>query len=149
MNSLVKIILLEDVPNVGKKHDIKSVRFGFAKNWLISQKLAVLALPHIVNQIKGQQAVKKEKAKKETELYEGLLKELNNFALRLRPKKTTKGTLYAAIDEKMIAEKLKEKGIKIDEKYIKLETPIKKVGEYEIPIIFSKNSQTKIKVIIQ
>lgn len=149
MNSLVKIILLEDVSHVGKKHEVKSVRFGFAKNWLISQKLAVLALPHIVNQVKGQQSVKEEKIKKETELYEGLLKELNSFVLRLRPKKTTKGTLYEAIDEKMIAEKLKEKGIKIDKKYIKLEAPIKKIGEYEIPVVFPGNFKVSLKIIIQ
>lgn len=149
MNTLTKIVLLEDIPHLGKKHEVKSVKFGFAKNWLIPQKLALLGLPHIINQLQSQQALKEQKIKKETESQESLMKELDDFTLRFRPKKTTKGTLYAAIDEKMIAEKLKEKGINIDEKYIKLETPIKKVGEYEVPVIFSENSKVSLKIIIQ
>lgn len=149
MNTLTKIVLLEDIPHLGKKHEVKSVKFGFAKNWLIPRKLALLGLPHIIHQLQGQQALKEEKVKKETEVYESLMKELDGFTLRLRPKKTTKGTLYAAVDEKMIAEKLKEKGIKINEKYLKLKTPIKKVGEYETQIIFSDQYKANIKIIVQ
>lgn len=149
MNRTVKIILLQDIPTLGNKSDSKSVSFGYAKNWLIPQKLAVISTPMMVAKILRDKAVETEKTKKEREQYETLKESLEGFVLRLRPKKTEKGTLYAAIDEKILAEKLKEKSISVDAKYITLEKPIKKIGEYEILIIFSQDFQIKIKIIVQ
>lgn len=149
MNKSVKLILLQNIPHLGQKNDIKSVTFGFAKNWLIPQKLAILATPVMVAQVEHEKIAREEATKREALKYEKLLKELEGFTLKIRPKKTKKGTLYAAIDGKTIAGKLKEKGILIEENSIKIEEPIKKVGEYEVPVIFSQDFQTKIKVIVQ
>lgn len=149
MNRTVNIILLQDVPALGNRDDIKSVSFGYAKNWLIPQKLAAVATPAMAARIQRDKTMRMEKIKKEAEQYQVLKQSLEGCTLRLRPKKTEKGTLYAAIDAKAVAEKLKEKGIAIDAKYILLEKPIKKTGEYEIPIIFSKDFQGNIKIIVQ
>ncbi|MBI3335422.1 MAG: 50S ribosomal protein L9 [Candidatus Portnoybacteria bacterium] len=149
MNKSVKIILLQDIPRLGQKNDIKSVKFGFAKNWLIPQKLAVLARPLMVAEIERAKTVREEVRKRETLTYEKFLKELEGFVLRMRPKKTEKGTLYAAIDAKTIAGKLKEKGIVIDPSHIQLDEGIKKVGEYDVPVRLSERFHAKIKLIVQ
>lgn len=149
MTRTIKVILLQDVPQLGQKDEVRSVRFGFAKNWLIPGKLAVIATPVLVSQMERIEALREEQMKHLAESYQDKVKELEGFTLRLRPKKTKKGTLYAAIDAKVIAQHLKKKNITLDLKYIHLEAPIKKVGEYDVPIIFSQNFQVKIRVIVQ
>lgn len=146
---MIKIILLQDVPQLGQKDEIRSVRFGFAKNWLIPLKLAALATPAVVSRIEKQKTLQEEQVKREAQTYKERMKELEGFTLRLRPKKTKKATLYAAIDADAIAQHLAKKGMNIDVKHIHLEKPIKKAGEYDIPIIFSKDSKASIKVIVQ
>lgn len=149
MKKKIKIILLQDVPQLGQKNQMHSVHLGFAKNWLIPLKLAAIATPTLVSQIEKQGTLREEQMKRERQTYEERVKELEEVTLRLRPKKTKKGTLYAAIDEKAIAQHLAKRKISLDPKSIQLETPIKKVGEYEVPVVLSKDYRVKIKVIVQ
>jgi len=145
----LKVILLQDTLRLGQKDDIKSVKFGFAKNWLIPQKLAVLATRSMLTRIERVKLMGEETLKREAEKYEIMIKELEGFTLRMRPKKTKKGTLYAAIKATIIAEKLKEKGFPIDPSYIQLQEQIKKVGEYEVSVMFSERYKAKIKIVVQ
>ena len=149
MKKTIKVILLQDVLQLGQKGEVRSVRFGFGKNWLIPLKLAAIATPTLVSQIEKQKTLQQEQMKNEAHAYETRIKELEGFVLRLRPKKTKKATLYAAIDAKKIASHLAKKNVTLDPKYIHLETPIKKIGEYEIPVVFSKDYRVSIKVVVQ
>lgn len=149
MTRTIKIILLQDVPQLGQKGEVRSVRFGFVKNWLIPRRLAVIATPLLISQMEKMKALREEQMKRETKSYQDQMKKLEDFTLHLRPKKTKKGTLYAAIDAKVIAQHLKKKNITLDPKYIHLETPIKKIGEYEVTIIFSEAFKSKLKVVVQ
>lgn len=149
MKKSVKVILLQDIPSVGQKHDLKSVRLGFAKNFLVRQKLAAIATAPLIKTRELERKRKEERQGKEAQGYGKIIKELEAFTLRLRPKKTAKGTLYGGIDAKTLAQKLQENKIAIKPEQIILEEPIKKIGEYEVPVVFSKDYQVKIKVIVQ
>lgn len=149
MTKSVKIILLQDVPRVGHKDEVKAVALGFAKNWLIRKNLAAVATPVMIAKAQEHKAKIDQKSKEEAAQFGALLKELEGFTLRLRPKKNKQGRLYEGIDALAIAEKLKEKKITIKAESIKLEEPIKQVGEHDVTIAFSKEIKTKIKVIIQ
>lgn len=149
MTKSVKVILLQDIPSVGQKHDVKSVRLGFAKNFLTRQKLAMLATPQMVRTIELERKHREERLVIQAQSYAKVIEELKDFALRLRPKKTPKGTLYEGIDAKALAQKLQEKKISVEAEHIELDQPIKKIGEYDIPVTFTKDYQTKIKVIVQ
>lgn len=149
MSSMVKIVLLADLPNVGQRNDVKSVRFGFAKNWLIPQKFAQLATERVLLEISRRKDRQKEEKQKKSTQTEALLAALKDLTLTMRPKKSAKGTLYAAIDAHKIADSLKKKGFVVNPEMIRIEEPIKKVGEYKICIVFSKEIQGILKLVIQ
>jgi len=149
MRNLVNIVLLEDVSNFGQKNELKAVKLGYAKNWLIPQRLAILATKSKVAEYESKKtgmAEKKEQAKKG---YEALVQKIELLNLVLKPRKTTKGTLYAAIDAKKIIALLKKEGIALSESFITLEKPIKQVGEYKLPIVFSDDLTATLKITIQ
>ena len=141
----MKIILLQDVKNLGKKGDIKEVADGYAQNFLFPKKLAALATD---NAIKNAQAQKEEEVKNEKAKNE----ELQKLADELKSKKiiiTAKekdGKLFGSIAAKDIAEELKKQGVDIPENSIKIKEAIKKIGNYKVRIELSKEIKTEISV---
>lgn len=149
MRKTINILLIKDVANLGQKNELKTTRLGYAKNWLIPNQLGVLATKTMIaqNELRKTALIgQKEQMEKE---FESLIEQLADVELILKPKRTAKGTLYAAIDKEKIAEGLKRKKIALDTKYIELEEPIKKIGEYSIPITFSDKLKTVLKITIQ
>lgn len=146
---MVKIILLKDVSSVGQRNDVKSVRFGFAKNWLIPQKFAALATPRALVEISRKHGNATQAGKQGAEQFQAVSEALKDLTLVMRPKKTAKGTLYAAVDSIKISEALKKKKIIVDPKMIQIDEPIKKVGEHEVTVAFSDTLQSKLKITIQ
>jgi len=144
----MKIILLQDVKNLGKKGDIKEVADGYAQNFLFPKKIATLATD---SAIKNAQAQKEEEAKSEKAKNE----ELQKLANELKSKKiiiTAKekdGKLFGSIAAKDIAEELKKQGLNISEGSIIIKETIKKIGGYEVGIKLSKEIETKIIVNIK
>ncbi|MFZ2205320.1 MAG: 50S ribosomal protein L9 [Minisyncoccia bacterium] len=142
----MKVILLSDVPKVGKRHDIKEVNDGYAANFLLPRKLAVIATPKA--------ALELEKRKKEIivereiqeELLEKNLEEIKGKVITIKGKSNEKGNLFSAIHKKEIAEAMRiEHRAEINEEFIILEKPIKEIGEFEIPIqIRGKKSSFKL-----
>lgn len=131
----MKIILLQDVAGTGRKWEAKDVKGGYARNYLLPAKLAVLATPKTV---KGAELKRKQEAQKRTiqeELFEKSLESLRNFTFIVEKKVNEKGHLYDALDVKEIVELLKEKlGGEIPLKYIRIEKPIKEIGRHKITV---------------
>lgn len=144
----MKVIFLQDVPRVGKRHDIKELPDGYVQNFLIPRKLAERATPSAINEL--------EKRRKNLELEKGIqedllmrhLAEIKDKVVHLKGKANDKGSLFSAIHKKEIIEAMhKEHNAKIDEDFIVLDKPIKETGEFEIPVIIKgKNSSFKLKV---
>ncbi|MFA5771009.1 MAG: 50S ribosomal protein L9 [Patescibacteria group bacterium] len=145
----MKIILLKDVPKVGQKYDIKNVPDGYALNFLIPQKLAVLATAGKlaeVEQLKKGMVVQKEQ--EESELLKSL-KALSGLELIIKAKASDKGHLFSKISKKDIIGKMKKDyNIEINEDYIVLDEPIKEIGEFEI-LVEVKDKKTKFKLLIE
>lgn len=138
----MKIILLKDVPNLGKVGELKEVRPGYARNFLLPKGLAILP-----NNPKAQEIIKQksEQANEAAQKKEKILDELKNiegrkiiFSVRVNKK----GTPFKAIQAKDIGEKLK-----IDEKYIETK-PIKKIGEHQILIKIGE-AKSSISVVLE
>ncbi len=141
----MKVILIQDIPGVGKKWDVKKIKGGYARNYLLPANLAVLATPKTIKDAelkKGQEAQKK--AIQEN-LLEKSLDSLKDFVLVIERKTNEKGHLYDAVDVKEIAKLLTEKfppkadqpsteKSEISPENIKIEKPIKETGKYEIAV---------------
>jgi len=144
----MRVIFLQDVPRVGKRHDIKEANGGYAMNFLFPRKLAELATPKAIILLEK----RKKNIEIEREVQEDLLlknlEEIKGKAITIKGKANEQGHLFSAIHKKEIIEEMKkQQHADIAEEFIVLEKPIKEVGEFEIPIeIKGKKSSFKLVV---
>ena len=145
----MKVILLEDVKNVGKKGQIINAKDGYARNFLFPKNLAIEATD--IN-LKNLENAKKKKEEKEKEILEEakvLEEQLMQKTVVIKTKTGENGKLFGSITTKEIADILeKEHGISIDKKKYDLEEPIKSVGEYYVKIKLHPTVNAKLKVIV-
>jgi len=145
----MKVIFMEDVPNVGKAGQIKDVADGYGKNYLLPHKLA---MPARVGDIKNVEAQIKARARvdanTEAEM-KALAAELENKEIIIKAKVGQQDRLYGSITSADIAAGL-ESSLKaiVDKRKIELAEPIRTVGSYEVPIKLGKDITTKIKVTV-
>jgi len=131
----MKIILLQDVPGVGKKWEVKDEKGGYARNYLIARNLAVLATPKALKDAKLKQEQETQKRAIHEDLLDKSLESLQDLQIVIERKANEKGHLFDGVDIKeiaaMIGEKLKGQ---ISPEYIQLEKPIKEIGKHEITV---------------
>ncbi len=145
----MKVILLEDVKNVGKKGDLINAKDGYARNFLFPKNLAIEATP---TNLKNLENAKKHQEQKEKEIYDEAKKleeELMKITIVLKSKAGENGKLFGSITTKEIAESLEtEKKISIDKRKFELDDAIKSVGEYTVKIRLHPKVVAKVNVIV-
>lgn len=145
----MKVILLEDVKNVGKKGALINAKDGYANNFLFPKKLAIEATP---SNLKNLENAKKQQEDKEREIFEEAKKleeELMKITIVIKTKTGENGKLFGSITTKEIAEHLEEKnGMNIDKRKFELDETIKSVGEYSVKVKLHPKVVAKIKVIV-
>lgn len=144
----MKVIFLKDVPRVGKKHDVKEVNDGYATNFLLPRKLVELATPKAIKELEIRKNTIEIEREVQTDLLLKNLEEIKNKVLHISGKTDEKGHLFSGIRRRDIVDAMKkEYHADIDEGAIKLEKPIKEIGEYEIPLeIMGQKSSFKLMV---
>lgn len=146
----MKVALLKDVKNVGKRDDILNVSDGYARNFLFPQKLAVEAKPGTLKEIERKRAAQDAR---EAELRtEALAKAelLKNKIIVLQVKCGDKGRLYGSVTAAEVAEALeKQHGIKADKRKIDIGDPIRETGIREISVWLYSGITTKMKLDVQ
>jgi len=145
----MKIILLEDVKNLGKKGEIKEVADGYAKNFLFPRNLAVLATSQKIKEVEEKQKAQEKKAEAELKTFQKLAEKLDGYELEIKAKATKEGKLFGSLDKEKIAKLLQKNNFSIEPSQIKLEKPIKEIGEYEVFLEFPHGLEAKIRVIVQ
>ncbi len=129
----MKIILLQDVPGLGRKYDVKDVRDGYARNFLIARKLAEPATNKKIEAIKIREKQVEQLKKIDKDILEKNLRALEGLRVSIKQKANEKGHLFAGIREEDISKILKEqKHIDIPADMINIAEPIKETGEHEI-----------------
>lgn len=127
----MKILLLKDVPKVGKKYDIKDVADGFARNSLFPKKLAEPATGDTVKRILRMKQEAARAGEVATDLLTQNLAILNSKIITIKAKTNEKGHLFSAIHKKEILEAIhRDLGISISEDALVLDKPIKETGEH-------------------
>lgn len=144
INLYMKVILKENVPNVGVKGEVKEVSDGYARNFLLAKNLAEAATPEaLLKAEKFKNQAEAEKAKLVKKQQENKAK-LSGIVLEFTSAANEDGKLFGSIAQLDILAELKKKGIEIIESDISLAEPFKAVGEFELEIL-----GTKIKVKIK
>lgn len=140
----MKVILSQNVTDLGQEDDIKEVNPGYFRNFLLPQKLAILATPKLIEAAAKRKEEKiKQKEEKEKKILDAL-EQIKEKPITLKAKADETGTLFKSVGKGKIADAIKEKtSAEIPADMIELEKPIKKIGFYEIPI---KNIVVKLEI---
>jgi large subunit ribosomal protein L9 len=145
----MKVILLVDIPKLGRKNDIKEVADGYARNFLIPKKMAIIATPEKIKEIERLKQQEEMKKRQELALYEQWARRMKNIKLEFPIKADEKGKLFGSLHKEEIIAELKKFEIELSEKQIILDKPLKEVGEYLIKIKFSPEIETELKVLVK
>ncbi|MBN1643436.1 MAG: 50S ribosomal protein L9 [Dehalococcoidales bacterium] len=145
----MKVIFLEDVPNIGKAGQIKEVADGYGKNFLIPRKLAATARPQDINNVEAQiKARARIAAKTEAEM-KALAAELEGKEITIKAKVGQQERLYGSITSSDIADVLeKSLGTVVDKRKIELPEVIRQAGFHEVTIKLGKDITAKIKLTV-
>ena len=134
----MKVILKEDVQNLGQQGDVVEVKPGYARNYLMPQKLAILFTKQQKKSIEEAQIVEKRKLEREKNQLESVLKQVEDLNLSLKMQSEEDDKLFGSVTKLDIVKLLEENGTTIDKKYIDLSSPIKTLGEHKVNIVFTK-----------
>jgi len=131
----MKVILLQDVKGTGKKDQIVEASDGFARNYLIPRKMAREATAEAVNAIQKSKSADKHREDVRRAEAEERSRKLKGKVIQLTVRGGENGKLFGSITSADIAEAVKEQsGADIDKKKIQLDSPIKQVGDFEVPV---------------
>ncbi len=144
----MKIILLQDVEGLGKKYEIKDVKDGHARNFLIPEKQARAATKVALKWLADQKEVIEKQAEEDLKKAQDLASKLDGLELNIAVKVGDEGQLFESINNQKICDKLKEAGFEVKKSQVKLENPIKELGEFPVSINLDHNLEAEIKVII-
>jgi len=142
----MKVILHEEVKNLGKIGEVVDVAEGYARNFLIPKKVAVEANIKNVRALAHEKKKIEEKAKKIKGAAQQLSDKVSSLTLTLHAKAGEEEKLFGSITTMDIAEALKKEGIEIERKRILLDEPIKRVGSYSIHIKIHPELTTQLTV---
>ncbi|MCB1115078.1 MAG: 50S ribosomal protein L9 [Chlamydiia bacterium] len=134
-NTKTKLLLLEDVTNLGRKGELASAKPGFVRNFLLPQKKAVIADKRTIRmqeKLREEREVQAAADKKEAE---ALAKRLESKTLSITVKNDSQGHLYGSVASADIVKILEEQeGIKIERKHVLLLKPIKSLGVFDVQL---------------
>ncbi len=145
----MKVILREDVENLGKGGEVVDVKPGYGRNYLLPRGLAVAANPKNVREVEHQKQIASAKAAKLKASAEAVAKRLADTPVVLRRKVGEQDKLYGSVTAIDVVEALSARGLQIDRRSIDLADPIKTVGDFEIPVKLHREVVGKAKVKVE
>lgn len=142
----MKIILLEDIEKLGKVGDVVDVAPGYARNYLLVRKKALVSTPENVKRFEHIKKKKESAYLESKEEAEELAGKLNDVSITAVVKASDSEKLYGSVNPSDIVSLLKEEGYDIDRKKIIIEEPIKSLGVYNIGIKLHAEIQANVKL---
>jgi len=144
----MRVVLLQDVENLGKKYDVKEVADGYARNFLIPKGLAKPATEEALQWLATRKEIEAKKAEEDLKKVQEIASAVDDQEIIIPVKVGEQDELFESITAQGIAEKLKELGFDIKKTQIALSEPIKELGEFPVKIKFEHNLEAEIKVIV-
>lgn len=129
-----KILLREDVDDLGARGEIVRVKAGYARNYLLPRKLAVEANVGNVKQIERERELLLKKAATERSTAESQAEQMRNLVLTFERKAGEQGALYGSVTSMDIAEALQQRGYEVDRHRLHLREPLKRLGDFTVPL---------------
>lgn len=140
----MKIILKEDISNLGYKDDVVEVKSGYGRNYLIPFGKAVIATPSALKVLAENQRQRAHKLAKIKADAEALAASLEGVKLTIGAKTSSTGTIFGSVNAIQIAEALEKLGFNVDRKLITVKESIKEVGEYNATLRLHKEVTVEV-----
>jgi large subunit ribosomal protein L9 len=144
----MKVILKQDVEKLGRRGDIVNVASGFGRNYLIPRKMALAVTPTNVKTIEIERQSLKKKIEAERQSFQSLVQKLNQVSLTFTRRAGEKDVIFGSVSSGDVKEALDGLGYDIDKKKILLDEPIKRLGNFSVPIKISSDDRAEIKVVV-
>lgn len=145
----MKVILLADVREQGKKGELVNVSDGYARNFLLPRKLAMEATPQMIKELNEREAAKERRAAEEKKAAEAMAEKLQGMMTKVIISSGADGRLYGSVTAKDIAEAFQtQHGIEIDRRKIAIDDPIKAYGTYSLDIKLFAGVTGKINLLV-
>ncbi len=146
----MKVILKEKVESLGDIGDIVTVKDGYGRNYLIPKGLAVRADSRNVKIVEHHKRMLEQKRKKYLEQMEELASKLNKTTIKISRKIADETKIFGSVNVPDIVKALKDQhGIEVEKKQVKLEKPIKEVGEFFVPVKVESGIEAKVRIVVE
>jgi len=146
MGGTMKVILKSDVENVGRKGDIVNVSPGYGRNYLLPRKLAIEVTSSNLKMIEIERHSLKKKVESERQSFQDLIRRLNEVTLTFSRKAGEKDMIFGSVSAADIKDALDRLGFEIEKKKIGLDEPIKRLGNYSIPVKVFHDDKATLRV---
>lgn len=144
----MKIILKEDISNLGYKDDVVEVKSGYGRNYLIPYGKAVIATPSALKVLAENQRQRAHKLAKIKADAEALAAQLEGVKLTIGAKTSSTGTIFGSVNAIQISEALEKLGFNVDRKLISVSTTVKEVGEYNATLKLHKEVSVEVPFVV-
>lgn len=145
----MKVILLKNVDKLASQDSVVDVAEGYARNFLLRRKLAMVATPETIRLAEAKKQAKMAEEKKKQEATAKIVGDLAKVVITLTKEAGLTGKLFGSVTSKEISDKIKETAkLEIEPEKIKLAEPIKSTGEYNISIELNPQTKSQIKLIV-
>jgi large subunit ribosomal protein L9 len=142
----MEVILREHVDHIGNRGEIVKVADGYARNYLLPRKLALLVTEGNKKQVERERTKFEAKESEERGAAEAVAQRMANVEIVIARKVGETEALFGSVTSADIAEALGAKGFELDRRKLQLRDPIKKLGDYEVPVKLHRDVMTQIKV---
>ena len=142
----MEVILREHVEHLGKRGEVVKVAAGYARNYLLPRKLALLATDGNKKVIERERAKFDAKEAEEQKIAQAMSDRMANVQIEISRRVGETEALYGSVTSGDIAEALAAKGLDLDRRKIVLQEPLKKLGEYDVPVKLHRDVTTHVKV---
>ena len=142
----MRVILIEDVANLGYADEVVTVKDGYGRNFLIPQKKAVIASESALKVLAENAKQRAHKLEKIKEDARSVAEKLEGVSVVVSAKTSSTGTIFGSVNNIQIAEELAKQGIEIERKQILIKEPIKEVGNYFVTVKLHKEVSIEIPV---
>jgi large subunit ribosomal protein L9 len=142
----MKVILKEDVKDLGNMGTVIDVSNGYGRNYLIPKNLAVEANPKNMRQLEHEKNIILSRARKIRKSAEDAAEELSKLSISIEAQSGEEDKLFGSVTAKDIAEEIAKKGIDVDKRKIVLDEPIKRLGLYDIPVKIHQDVAATVKL---
>jgi large subunit ribosomal protein L9 len=144
----MRVVLLQDIQDLGKKYEVKNVADGYARNFLIPKGLAKSATPKVLKWAEMQKEIQAKKSEEDLKKFQEIASSIDGLEVLLQVKVGDEGQLFESVTSQKISEKLKTLGFEVSRNQIILEAPIKELGEFPVKVKFAHNLESEIRVIV-